>query len=311
VLRALVDPPCRSVSRRGWVLFLTMSVIWGIPYLLIKVAVEELSPATLVFLRCGLAALVLVPLAASRGGLRAPLRHWKPLLAFTLLEMTGPWLLLAYAEQTLTSSLTGLLVATVPIVSVVAGRVVGEDDRLDPLRVAGMVVGLLGVGALLGLDIGGGEVMAVGAVALTVLGYGTAPLIISRKLGGVSSTGVSAWALLLTALVYLPLAGPRLASEGLPSGTVVGAVLTLALVCTAAALVLFFALIREVGPEPGAGDHLRQPGRGRAARGVAAERAPHDRDADRVPAGAGRVRAGHPAQPPRRRHRRAGRQSLV
>ena len=236
------------MSRRGWALFLTMSVIWGIPYLLIKVAVEELSPATLVFLRCGLAALVLVPLAASRGGLRAPLRHWKPLLAFTVLEMTGPWLLLAYAEQTLTSSLTGLLVATVPIVSVVAGRVVGEADRLDPLRVAGMVVGLLGVGALLGLDIGGGEVMAVGAVALVVLGYGTAPLIVSRRLGGVSSTGVSAWALLLTALVYLPLAGPRLADEGLPSGNVVGAVLALALVCTAAALVLFFALIREVGP---------------------------------------------------------------
>ena len=236
------------MSRRGWVLFLAMSVIWGIPYLLIKVAVEELSPATLVFLRCGIAALVLVPLAAYLGGLRAPLRHWKPLLAFTLLEMTGPWLLLAYAEQTLTSSLTGLLVATVPIVSVVAGRVVGEADRLDPLRVAGMVVGLLGVGALLGLDIGGGEVMAVGAVALVVLGYGTAPLIVSRRLGGVSSTGVSAWALLLTALVYLPLAGPRLADEGLPSGNVVGAVLALALVCTAAALVLFFALIREVGP---------------------------------------------------------------
>lgn len=236
------------MSRRGWALFVAMSVIWGIPYLLIKVAVEELSPATLVFLRCALAALVLVPLAAARGELLAPLRHWKPLLAFTLLEMTGPWLLLAYAEQTLTSSLTGLLVATVPIVSVVASRLVGEDDRLDAVRVLGMALGLLGVAALLGLDIGGGEVVAVGAVALVVLGYGTAPLIVSRKLVGVSSTGISAWALLLTALVYLPLAAPRLAGEGPPSGRVAVAVVTLALVCTAAALVLFFALIREVGP---------------------------------------------------------------
>jgi drug/metabolite transporter (DMT)-like permease len=236
------------VSRRGWVLFVAMSVIWGIPYLLIKVAVEELSPATLVFLRCGIAVLVLVPLAAARGELRPPLRHWRPLLAFTLLEMTGPWLLLAYAEQTLTSSLTGLLVATVPIVSVVAGRLVGEDDRLDAVRVAGMALGLLGVAALLGLDVGGGELVAVGAVALVVLGYGTAPLIVSRTLVGVPSTGISAWALLLTALVYLPLAGPRLAGEGLPSRPVAGAVVTLALVCTAAALVLFFALIREVGP---------------------------------------------------------------
>ena len=236
------------MSRRGWALFAAMSVIWGVPYLLIKVAVEELDPAELVFLRCALAALVLVPLAAVRGGLREPLRHWKPLLLFTVLEMTGPWLLLAYAEQTLSSGLTGLLVATVPIVSVVAGRLAGEADRLDAVRVAGLVVGLTGVAALLGLDVGGGELLAVGAVGLVVLGYGTAPLIVSRRLSGVSSTGVSAWALLLTALVYLPFAAPGLAGGPVPSGSVVGAVLALALVCTAAALVLFFALIREVGP---------------------------------------------------------------
>ena len=236
------------MSRRGWALFATMSVVWGVPYLLIKVAVEELSAPELVFLRCALAALVLVPLAAARGELAAPLRHWKPLLAFTAIEMTGPWLLLAYAEQTLSSSLTGLLVATVPIVSVVAGRLVGEADRLDPVRVAGLGLGMVGVAALLGLDVGGGALLAVGAVGLTVLGYGTAPLIVSRGLAGVPSTGVSAWALVLTALVYLPLAGPRLADGPAPSGQVVGSVVALALVCTAAALVLFFALIREVGP---------------------------------------------------------------
>jgi drug/metabolite transporter (DMT)-like permease len=236
------------VSRRGWVLFAAMSLIWGVPYLLIKVAVAELSPPELVFLRCALAALVLVPLAAGRGELRTPLRYWKPLLAFTVLEMTGPWLLLAYAEQTLSSGLTGLLVATVPLVSVVAGRAVGEADRLDAGRVVGMAVGLLGVVALLGLDVGGGDLLAVGAVGLVVLGYGTAPLIVTRALPGVPSTGVVAWSLLLTALFYAPLAGPGLVGEPLPSGQVVSAVLALALVCTAAALVLFFALIREVGP---------------------------------------------------------------
>jgi drug/metabolite transporter (DMT)-like permease len=225
-----------------------MSLIWGVPYLLIKVAVEELSPPELVFLRCALAAVVLVPLAAARGELRAPLRHWRPLLAFTALEMTGPWLLLAYAEQTLSSGLTGLLVATVPIVSVVAGRAVGEADRLDAVRVVGLVVGLLGVAALLGLDVGTGELVAVGAVALVVLGYGTAPLVVTRSLSGVPSTGVVAWSLLLTALFYLPLGGSGLVGAPLPSGRVVGSVLALALVCTAAALVLFFALIREVGP---------------------------------------------------------------
>ena len=236
------------MSRRGWLLFVAMSVIWGMPYLLIKVAVEELSPAVLVFLRCGLAAALLVPYAAARGQLRPVLRHWRPLLAFTALEMTGPWLLLAYAEQTLSSSLTGLLVAVVPIVAAVAGRLAGEEDRLDAPRVTGMVVGMVGLALLLGLDVGGGELLAVGAVGLVVLGYGTAPLIVTRKLDGVPSSGVSALALLLTALVYAPVAGPRLPGLPVPSGQVVASVVALALVCTVLALLLFFALIREVGP---------------------------------------------------------------
>ena len=236
------------MSRRGWALFVAMSVIWGIPYLLIKVAVEELTPATLVLLRCAIAAAFLVPFAAVRGELRAPLRHWKPLLAYTLLEMTGPWLLLSYAEQTLSSSLTGLLVAVVPIVAAVAGRVAGEEDRLDAVRITGMAVGMLGVAALLGLDVGGGELVAVAAVGRVVLGYGTAPLIVTRSLSGVPSTGINAWALLVTALVYAPLATPGLAASAVPTGRVVGAVVGLALLCTVAALLLFFALIREVGP---------------------------------------------------------------
>jgi drug/metabolite transporter (DMT)-like permease len=236
------------VSRRGWLLFVAMSVIWGVPYLLIKVAVEELSPASLVLLRCTLAAAVLVPLAAARGELRVARRYWPALAGYTLLEMTGPWLLLSYAEQTLSSSLTGLLVAVVPIVAAVAGRLAGAEDRLDAVRVTGMAVGMVGVAALLGLDVGGGELLAVAAVGLVVLGYGTAPLIVSRSLTGVPSTGINAWALLMTALVYLPVGTPRLVEDGLPSGEAVVAVGLLAMVCTVAALLLFFELIREVGP---------------------------------------------------------------
>lgn len=236
------------MSRRGWALFVAMSVIWGLPYLLIKVAVEELSAPVLVFARCVLAVCLLVPLAAARGELRVPRRYWGALVGYALLEMTGPWLLLAYAEQTLTSSLTGLLVAVVPLVAAVASRLAGEDDRLDGVRVAGLAVGLVGVAALLGLDVGGGELLAVGAVGLVVVGYGTAPLIVTRRLHGVPSTGVNAWALLLTAAVYAPVALPRAAGGPLPSGQVVSAVVALALLCTVAALLLFFALIREVGP---------------------------------------------------------------
>ncbi len=236
------------MSRRGWSLFVAMSLIWGLPYLLIKVAVDDLPPATLVFLRTAIAAAVLLPWALARGHLRPTLRHWRPLLLFTLFEMTAPWFLLAYAEQDLSSSLTGLLIAVVPIVAAFAGRLAGEADRLDAVRVTGMVLGMVGVATLLGLDVTGGQLLAVAAVAVVVVGYGTAPLIVTRRLAGVPSTGINAVALLVTSLVWLPVAATQLLGLSPPSGEVVVSVLLLALLCTVAALLLFFALIREVGP---------------------------------------------------------------
>ena len=113
------------VSRRGWALFLAMSVIWGVPYLLIKVAVGEVSPVMLVFVRCVVGAALLLPWTIAKGQLRPALRHWRALLLFTALEMAGPWLLIAYAEETLSSSLTGLLVAGVPFVAALAARLLG------------------------------------------------------------------------------------------------------------------------------------------------------------------------------------------
>lgn len=234
------------MSRRGWLLFAAMCVVWGVPYLLIKVAVEQISPAELVLARTTLGAAALLPWAVRSGALRPALRAWRPLLLFAALEMAGPWFLLAHAERDLSSSLAGLLVAAVPLVAAVAGRAVGETDRLDPTRVAGLLVGLVGVGVLLGLDVHGGDLVAVGAVALTVLGYAFGPLVVSRSLQGVPSQGVNAAALGVTALLFLPIAAPSYA--GMPSGRVVLAVLGLGLVCTALALVLFFALIAEAGP---------------------------------------------------------------
>jgi len=141
------------VSRRGWLLFAAMSVIWGVPYLFIKVAVEVLSPASLVLCRTGLAALILLPVALARGEIRPLLRHWKALLTFTASELAVPWLLLSKAETHLSSSLTGLLIAPVPLVGAVLGWVT-RTDRLDARRLAGLGVGLLGVVALAGLDLG-------------------------------------------------------------------------------------------------------------------------------------------------------------
>src|SRR5579859_8177678 len=111
-----------------------MGLLWGIPYLLIKVAVGDLSPVSLVFLRTGIAALLLVPLAAIRGGLRPLLPHWKAVLAYTVIELTVPWLLLSNAERHLSSSLTGLLIAAVPLIGAVLGLLPGGADRLDSRR---------------------------------------------------------------------------------------------------------------------------------------------------------------------------------
>jgi drug/metabolite transporter (DMT)-like permease len=224
-------------------------VIWGIPYLLIKVAVDEVSPVVVVFARCIVGAAILLPWTIAKGQLRPALRHWRALLAFTALEMTAPWLLLSYAETKLSSSLTGLLVATVPFVAALAARLSGADERLTPIRLVGMGIGVVGIAALLGLDVGSAQLLPIVAVALTVVGYATAPMIISRSLPDVPGVAASAVALGVTAVVYAPVAIPRLGQVADASRPAVLSLAALGAICTALALALFFALIREVGPQ--------------------------------------------------------------
>jgi drug/metabolite transporter (DMT)-like permease len=238
------------VSRRGWVLFGALAVIWGLPYLLIKVAVEDFSPVTVVFLRCAIGAVLLLPWTLTRGRPGPALRrHWRALLLFTVLEMTGPWLLLSWAETELSSSLTGLLVAGVPLVAALAARLAGEEERLSRVRLVGMGVGVVGIAVLLGLDVGGAHLGPVLAVALVVVGYATAPLVISRRLSDVPGVTAAAIALVVTAVVYAPFAVPRLGAATHAPADAWTAVVVLGVVCTAAALALFFALIREAGPQ--------------------------------------------------------------
>ncbi|MCW2601112.1 MAG: cyeA [Frankiales bacterium] len=223
-----------------------MCVLWGIPYLLIKVAVEDLSPPLVVFARAAIGALVLLPIAAVKGQLTGLRPHWRALLGFTVLEIAAPWVLLTDAERFLTSSLTGLLLAAVPMVAAVASLALGDEERLDRTRVLGLVVGAAGVCVLLGLDLGG-ELRAALEVGLVAVGYGTAPLIVSRKLSDVPSLGVIAPALGITAVVYAPFAAASWPSR-VPSGRVLWSVAGLVVACTIVAFLLFFALIAEVGP---------------------------------------------------------------
>jgi drug/metabolite transporter (DMT)-like permease len=235
------------MTRRGAVLFAAMGVIWGIPYLLIKVAVDELSPSTLVLARTALATVILLPVALTRGRLPEVLRSWRPVVAFAVLEIMAPWLLLGVAEQHLSSSLTGLLIAGVPLVGAVLAVVTRSDDRLDRRRVAGLLLGFAGVAALVGFEVGGGDVGAVLAVAVVAVCYAVGPLILSRWLSHLPGLGVITMSLALTALVYLPV-GLAQAPSSWPSTKVVLAVCGLAVVCTAVAFLVFFALIAEIGP---------------------------------------------------------------
>lgn len=233
------------MTRRGWALFIALSVIWGVPYLLIKVAVAEIDPVVVAFGRTSLGALVLLPVALRQHALRPVVARWKWLLLYTVVEMVGPWWLLGHAETRLTSSTAGLLLAVVPLIAAVILVSTGRD-RFDARRLLGLGVGLVGVIALVGLDVHLDDLASVGAVMVTAIGYAVGPIIISRKLADLPPTGVITASLIGAATIFLPFAiwlrpSHISAQAGL---SVVG----LAVLCTAIAFLALFALIAEAGP---------------------------------------------------------------
>lgn len=234
------------MSRRGWMLFLTMGLIWGIPYLLIKVAVDDFHPTTIVLGRTFIAAAILVPIAAAKGYLRPLLPHWKPLLAFTVVEICIPWVLLGYAEQALSSSLTGLLVAAVPLVGALLVWLIGHE-RVELRRVVGLLIGFAGVAVLVGFDVGAANAGAVLAMSGVAVGYALGPIILSKYLSHLPIMGVVAASIGLAALAYLPIGLAQWPAEP-PSTQAWLSILGLAIICTGLAFLIFFALIAEVGP---------------------------------------------------------------
>jgi drug/metabolite transporter (DMT)-like permease len=233
------------MSRRNWALFAAMCVIWGIPYLLIRVAVRDVAPGTVVFLRTAIGGLVLLPLALRARGFRPVLARWRPLLAFTVIEMALPWLLLSDAERRLSSSVSGLLIAAVPLVSLVVARVLG-GERSSALQLVGLLVGISGTVALVGLDFSSLDAGSLGKIVVVVLGYAIAPAIMARWLADLPSLPVITASLLLVAVGYLPYAVLRWPAH--VTGTEVASLAVLGTVCTALAFVLFFALITGIGP---------------------------------------------------------------
>ena len=235
------------MTRRGLLLFAVMCVIWGIPYFLIRVAVSEISPAMLVFARTGIGALILMPIVCARGGLRAIRGKWIPLLAFAAAEIGVPWIFLSTAEQHISSSLAALLISSVPLVGMGVAPLFRNRERMGPAAIGGLAVGLVGVAAIVGLDLRASGATALLQMAMVVIGYALGPAILSRYLTGVPSVSVTGISLTACAVVYAPLAAthwPRV----MPSAGVLVSVGVLAVVCTAVAFLLFFALIEEIGP---------------------------------------------------------------
>ncbi len=235
------------MSGRGWVLFALMGVLWGIPYLLIKVAVEGVSVPRVVFARTAVGAAILLPLALRAGRPTWLRERWRPLLAFAVIEIMIPWGLLSDAEQHITSSMTGLLIAATPIVAVLVGRLTGDTERLGAPRWAGLAIGLAGVAVLAAPAMGDGSPWAIVEVLLVAVCYATAPIIAARRLSDVPALPMTAVCLGGAALVYAP---PAILTwpQTLPDGRVLAALAGLAVLCTALAFLVFFALIREVGP---------------------------------------------------------------
>ncbi len=238
------------MTARAWALFAAVSVVWGVPYLFIKLAVDEgVSPAFVAWSRVALAALLLLPLAWHMGLLRGLGGRIRPLLAFAICEIAVPFPLIAAGEQRISSSLAAILIAALPLVIAVLAIRFDPAERVNGRRLAGLLIGLGGVIALLGIDVAGSPSELVGAlfVLVATLGYAAGPMIIKRHLSDLNPVGPVAAAMGLGTLLLAPAALLGAPSE-VPSDTAIASLVVLGVVCSALAFLLFFTLITEIGP---------------------------------------------------------------
>lgn len=235
------------MSRRAWALFALLSVVWGVPYLMIKVAVAEISVPVLVFARSAVGAAVLLPTALRHSGF-APLReHWIPVVSFAFVEMVIPWGLLAHGEVRLNSSTAGLLVAATPIITVMLGKLFGGTESIGHLRWAGLALGFAGVGVLAAPQLAG-DLRSIVEIVTAAACYAGGAIIAARWLKHVPAAPMTVACLAIASAVYLM---PAIMTwpHSRPSTRVIAAVLGLGVVCTAIAFASFFLLIREAGAE--------------------------------------------------------------
>ncbi len=233
------------MTRRGWILFVALGVLWGMPYLLIRIAVSAVDPLVVAGTRTLIGALLLLPLAWHRKVLAAGFHRWQWLLAYTAIEICVPWLLLGHAETRINSSTAGLLLAVVPLFAALIVTKLGHE-RLEPRRMLGLGIGFAGVAFLVGIDIHFSDLSAVGLTMVVALCYASGPIIIDRKLKGVPAIGVVTASLIVATLLYTPFV-PMVWPERIPASAA-WSIVGLGVLCTGTAFLVFFALIEEIGP---------------------------------------------------------------
>lgn len=236
------------MSARAWLAFATLGITWGLPYFFIKLAVRELSPFDVAWGRITLAALILLPIAWRRGALRTLITHKSAVVAFALVEFAIPFSAISMGERWIPSSVTAILIATVPLTMALISRFFGVHERLGAARLIGLAVGLAGVIALVGFGALSGlrAWTGVGCVLIATIGYAVGPLIIQRHLHSVDSIGPVAGSLSLASLLLLipaMLSLPR----GMPSAIALSSVGILGLVCTALSMLVMFYLVKNAG----------------------------------------------------------------
>jgi drug/metabolite transporter (DMT)-like permease len=238
------------MDRRAWTLLIVLGAIWGASYLFIKIGIRDMSPWMVAWARIALAALVLVPLAARAGALRiarAPGLPWLFLLG--AIQVAGPFVLIAAAEQEISSGLAGILVAAAPLFTALLAIRLDHDERSHGLRLIGILLGLAGVAVLLGVDVGGSTAELFGALAVlgAALGYAIGGFMVKARLASVPPIGIAAWVMITSTALLLPVA-ILTAPAGVPGAGPVAAVSALGVVGTGVAFAIFYDLMSQVGP---------------------------------------------------------------
>jgi drug/metabolite transporter (DMT)-like permease len=237
------------MSKTGWVNFGIVGLLWGIPYLFLKVAVGELEPSVIVISRTLIGALLLAPLAIKRSIFWLPIKRWPFLLLYSACELIGPWYLITHAEQKINSGLTGLLIATTPIWAAILASIFGDKTVWHKSRLFGLIAGFIGVIAVVGLEsiTGNSDLISIAMVLLASMGYAYAINMVNRRIPEVPGLALNTWAMIITSIVFLPFAIVQLPTQ-MPSVEVVLSVIGLGVLCTALAFTMFFKVIAEIGP---------------------------------------------------------------